>query len=73
MQQAAELLGAADKYQLEQLKSLCEEKLCHTTNLENVVSHLIVGDLYQVKSRPSFLVDPLPRVGPLEFSRGSVF
>ena len=55
MKQAVELLGAADKYQLEQLKSLCEEELCHTTNLENVVSHLIVGDLYQVKSRPSVL------------------
>ena len=63
MQQAAELLGAADKYQLEELKSLCEEKLCHTTNLENVVSHLIVGDLYQVTyrlfgSRSDSLVKP---------------
>ena len=57
MQQAAELLGAADKYQLEQLKSLCEEELCHTTNLENVVSHLIVGDLYQVESWPTVVVE----------------
>ena len=45
---AGELLAAADKYQLEQLKNICEEKLCNSLEIGNSVSHLVLGDMYQV-------------------------
>ena len=46
-QGASELLGAADQYQLDLLKCLCEEKLCSTTSLDNAVEHLVLGDMYR--------------------------
>ena len=45
---AGDLLGAAEQYQLEMLKNLCEEKLCSNLEISNSVNHLILGDLYQV-------------------------
>jgi len=48
-QGASDLLEAADQYQLDLLKDLCEENLCSTTAIENVVEHLILGDLYGAK------------------------
>merc|ERR1719219_1839027 len=44
---AGELLAAADKYQLEQLKTICEEKLCNSLEIGNSVHHLVLGDMYQ--------------------------
>jgi len=44
---AGDLLGAAEQYQLEMLKNLCEEKLCSNLEISNSVNHLILGDLYQ--------------------------
>jgi len=44
---AGELLGAADKYQLEQLKALCEERLCSSLEIGNCVTYLVLGDMYQ--------------------------
>merc|ERR1719219_2751239 len=44
---AGELIAAADKYQLEQLKGLCEERLCNNLEINNAVGHLVLGDLYQ--------------------------
>ena len=52
---AGDLLGAAEQYQLEMLKNICEEKLCSSLEISNSVNHLILGDLYQVTySRPIF-------------------
>ncbi len=44
---ATELLAAADKYQLELLKKLCEERLCSSLKVTNCVEYLVVGDMYQ--------------------------
>merc|ERR1719354_1216876 len=42
-----ELLAAADKYQLDLLKNICEERLCSTLKVTNCVEYLVVGDMYQ--------------------------
>ena len=47
---AGDLLGAAEQYQLEMLKNICEDKLCSSLEISNSVNHLILGDLYQVPS-----------------------
>ncbi len=44
---AAELLDAAEKYQIDQLKDLCEQQLTETTDIGNAVSHLFLGDRFQ--------------------------
>ena len=46
---AAELLAAAEQYQLELLKSICEEKLCSCLEIGNSVNYLVLGDMYQVR------------------------
>merc|ERR1719481_303442 len=42
-----ELLAAAEQYQLEKLKELCEAKLCSKVDVENCIEILILADLYQ--------------------------
>ena len=44
---ARDLLGAADKYQMEMLKTICIEKLSNSIDVNNCVDYLIIGDLYQ--------------------------
>ena len=44
---ASNLLSAAEKYQLEQLKDLCEEKLCKTIDKNNCVQFLVLGDTFR--------------------------
>lgn len=44
---AGELLAAAEQYQLELLKSICEEKLCSCLEIGNSVNYLVLGDMYQ--------------------------
>ena len=46
-EKAGELLGAANKYQLELLKSICEDKLCSTLSVSNSIEYLIFGDMYE--------------------------
>ena len=41
-----ELLQAADKYQLDGLKELCEAKLCSILDVTNVIYLLVFGDLH---------------------------
>lgn len=40
----ADLLAAADKYSLLELKESCEEVLCNETNIETVLSMLVIAD-----------------------------
>jgi len=65
-QGAGELLGAAEKYQLDQLKNICEDKLCSTTNIDNAVANLVLGDMYQAhhlkKMALSFVVKNMSTV-----------
>ena len=44
---ATELLAAADKYQLELLKNICEERLCSTLEVTNCLKYFVVGDMNQ--------------------------
>merc|ERR1719480_287032 len=44
---ATALLAAADKYQLDLLKKICEERLCSTLEVTNCVEYLVLGDTYQ--------------------------
>ena len=44
---ATELLGAADKYSLDLLKTICEERLCSSLEATNCVEYLVLGDMHQ--------------------------
>ena len=44
---AVDLLTAADKYQMDLLKNICEESLCSKLKVTNCVEYLVVGDMYQ--------------------------
>ena len=43
---ADDLLAAADKYQLERLKVMCEQALCQNLTAENACETLILADLH---------------------------
>ena len=45
-EKTGEMLGAANRYQLGLLKSMCEDKLCSTLNVSNSIEYLIFGDMY---------------------------
>ena len=42
-----DLLGAADQYQVNLLKSKCEEQLCSMLDVNNSVELLVLADLYR--------------------------
>jgi len=44
-----ELLSAADKYQLERLKVMCEQSLCSSLTSENACDTLILADLHSAE------------------------
>jgi len=44
---ATDLLRAADQYQLDLLKNVCEDRLCSTVEVTNCVEYLVLGDMYQ--------------------------
>ena len=45
----AEVLKAADQYQLDLLKSECENTLCRGLKIDNCLISLILGDMYQAE------------------------
>ena len=47
---AEELIEAADKYQVEFLKTICSEKLCKSINVNNCFKYLVMGDIYQTEA-----------------------
>ena len=50
---AAELLAAAEKYILPELKIITEEALCRTMKIDNVVDMLVLADLHKASSAKS--------------------
>ena len=42
----AELFEAADKYQLDLLKDVCEESLCSNLKVNNCLEYLVLGDMH---------------------------
>ena len=46
VENATDLLVAAEKYDLKELKQICEDHLCLTLNVDNVVDRLILADLH---------------------------
>ncbi|XP_014237851.1 speckle-type POZ protein-like [Trichogramma pretiosum] len=53
----AEILAAADKYQLEELKNKCEKILCSNVSTENAIEILKVADKYNVSCLKKKVVD----------------
>ena len=45
-----DLLRAADQYQLDLLKKVCEEKLCLALSVGNALEYLVLADLHQASS-----------------------
>ena len=43
---ASDLLGTADKYHLDLLKNMCEDKLCSSLEISNSVEYLVLGNLH---------------------------
>lgn len=54
---ASELLQAADKYQLDRLKAICEESLMHTISVANACNRLMFSDLYRAKNLKEAAMD----------------
>ena len=46
-EKSKELLEAADKYQLDVLKSICEDHLCSNLHINNALENLVFGDFHQ--------------------------
>ena len=46
-EKSRELLEAAERYQLDVLKSICEDHLCTSLQINNAVENLVFGDLHQ--------------------------
>jgi len=49
-QLSEDLLAAADQYQVEKLKALCEKKLCEEIGLKNCIYLLMLGDLHSAST-----------------------
>jgi len=46
-EKSGELLAAAEKYQLNCLKEICENQLCSTLEVSNSIEYLVIGDMHQ--------------------------
>lgn len=46
---AMQLLAAADKYQLDKLKALCEECLCASLTVDNVCDVVVLSDFHSAE------------------------
>ena len=64
---AEDLLMAAEKYQIDQLKSLCVKKLCSNIEVKNCLNYLVIGDLYRAGNLKKASLKYITR------NKGSVF
>ena len=46
---ARELMAAADKYELPELKTMCEDNLCEKLSVENCVEFLVISYIYKAE------------------------
>jgi len=46
-EKSGELLYLAEKYQLDVLKNICEDKLCSTLEISNSIEYLVLGDMHR--------------------------
>ncbi|XP_057318520.1 speckle-type POZ protein B-like [Microplitis mediator] len=53
----ADLLEAADKYQLLKLKSLCEESLSKTASINNAIDLMILADLHNSNQLLEYMLE----------------
>uniref|UniRef100_A0A1I8AJ66 Speckle-type POZ protein n=1 Tax=Steinernema glaseri TaxID=37863 RepID=A0A1I8AJ66_9BILA len=56
-QMADRLIAAADKYNLDRLKVMCEQSLCHSLTNENACGTLILADLYHASQLKQQAID----------------
>jgi len=54
---AGELFAAADLYQLEHLKELCEVKLCAGIDITNCINLLVLGELHHASTLKAFALN----------------
>jgi len=54
---AGELFAAADLYQLEHLKELCEVKLCAGIDITNCINLLVLGELHNASTLKAFALN----------------
>merc|ERR1719154_612052 len=48
-EKSRDLLAAAERYQLDVLKSICEDHLCSNLQINNAIENLVFGDLHQAR------------------------
>ena len=48
-ERAEELLAAAQMYQLDVLKNICEDHLCSMLEINNAIEYLVLGDIHQAQ------------------------
>jgi len=52
-----DLLRVADKYQLNDLKEMCEEKICSNLSIENSIESLVLGDSHNASKLKKMALD----------------
>ena len=52
-----DLLRVADKYQLDGLKEMCEEKICSNLSIENSIESLVLGDSHNASKLKKMALD----------------
>lgn len=58
---AAGLRGAAEKYDIKELKVVCDKTLCNMLNQDNAVEMLVLADLYHAKELRKHVMDYIIR------------
>ena len=46
-EKTVELLAAAERFQMDELKRICEDCLCGNLSIDNAIEYLVLGDYHQ--------------------------